>query len=550
MTLQGKILLSLTVGLSVVYAASQWIQDRSINRTVVAVAEQNLAKETDAQWRWIGTVEHATKTALLNAMAEGEMDKVRTLLAEQREIPGVQELSFYSVKGTVALSSDPQALRRALPAEFRDALLSRPDPVQRLTEESFEIYEPMPVTNGCLECHPGFKQRAVGGVLAYRYSTESLKAARAQWGSFADELGAQRRHIAGVTSLFLLGSVLGIAGLLVRTQVARPLRSAAAKLDQHGSVVRDHSAHVAGASRRVAEGATRQAAALEQTNASLHELAAHTEENTAAATRVDQSLRADLVPQLDRLRDLTGQVRRTLDDSIAASGRTTQVIKTIDELAFQTNLLALNASIEAARAGEAGAGFAVVAQEVRQLAQRSAQAARETQTIVGDSRDHLAVTAQDFNSVSSAIDGAARLAGQLAQDAAAIRRASTEQSSGITQIKHAIEEMDQVTQQNAAVAEENAAAADQLDAESHGLATSVDDLRALIGGATRDRAEPAAAFAGPLGATAPTAPRQVRVTIGSAHEPEVRITDKRSERPRRRDEPALSRRGGRGRPRI
>jgi methyl-accepting chemotaxis protein len=166
----------------------------------------------------------------------------------------------------------------------------------------------------------------------------------------------------------------------------------------------------------------------------------------------------------------------------ASSDGIAKIIKTIDEIAFQTNILALNAAVEAARAGEAGMGFAVVAEEVRSLAQRSAAAAKETAAKIEDS---IAKTAQG-------VEISAKVSKSLAEIVTKVRRvdelvaevstASGEQSQGVQQISTAVAQMDQIVQTNAAGAEESASASEELNAQALTLDATIADLVGLIEG--------------------------------------------------------------------
>src|SRR5262245_26861736 len=162
-----------------------------------------------------------------------------------------------------------------------------------------------------------------------------------------------------------------------------------------------------------------------------------------------------------------------------SSRQVAKIIKTIDEIAFQTNILALNAAVEAARAGEAGMGFAVVAEEVRGLAQRSALSARETaekiEAAISKSEHGVVVSTKVAEALTDIVDKARRmdvLVGEIAT-------ASTEQSQGIAQLNTAVSQMDRVTQANASCAEEGAAAAEELNAQAVAMRNAVVDLRRL-----------------------------------------------------------------------
>ncbi len=194
-----------------------------------------------------------------------------------------------------------------------------------------------------------------------------------------------------------------------------------------------------------------------------------------AAARTRQSADAG-AERVQELREAMTGIRQASDDI-------RKILKTIDELAFQTNILALNAAVEAARAGEAGAGFAVVAEEVRNLAQRSAQAARETaehiDASVTKSRHGAQITdvvASQFTDIQTQVRELDRLVSEIA-------RASAEQQEGIGQVNTGVSQMDRLTQANAANAEETAAAAAQLTTQSANLRETVDSLVILLRGA-------------------------------------------------------------------
>jgi len=171
----------------------------------------------------------------------------------------------------------------------------------------------------------------------------------------------------------------------------------------------------------------------------------------------------------------------SMDDINTSSGKVSKIIKVIDEIAFQTNILALNAAVEAARAGQAGQGFSVVADEVRNLAQRCAQAAKDTTELIEDSlsksrggREHV----QQVSSVFSAISADAEKLSGIIRD---VSNGSEQQASGMAQIAGAVSNMNQTTQATAASAEESASATTEMAAQADLLHQVATVLREMVG---------------------------------------------------------------------
>ena len=215
-----------------------------------------------------------------------------------------------------------------------------------------------------------------------------------------------------------------------------------------------------------------QASSLEETASSMEELTSTVKQNAANSEHASE-LASNARHVAIKGGEVVGQVVDTMSAIHQSSSKIANIIGVIDSIAFQTNILALNAAVEAARAGEQGRGFAVVATEVRNLAQRSATAAKEIKDLIADS---VAKVENGNQQVEQAGKTMAEVVGSIQQVAgimADISAASREQSTGIQHIGLAIQQMDQVTQQNAALVEQAAAAAESLDEQTQGLASEV-----------------------------------------------------------------------------
>jgi len=225
-------------------------------------------------------------------------------------------------------------------------------------------------------------------------------------------------------------------------------------------------------SETLSDGASSQAASLEEVAASLQELTSMTQTSASHARDARRSAEearataADGVQGMRQLSDAIGQIK-------AGADATARIVKTIDEIAFQTNLLALNAAVEAARAGDAGRGFAVVAEEVRSLALRSAEAAKNTAQLIETSVSSADAGVRLNQTVLDRLSLIARQADQVSESIGEVAAATTQQEQGVAQIAVAIEHINTVTQAVAANAEESSAASVELREKAEGLTQAV-----------------------------------------------------------------------------
>ncbi|MBD8161662.1 methyl-accepting chemotaxis protein [Erwinia persicina] len=236
-----------------------------------------------------------------------------------------------------------------------------------------------------------------------------------------------------------------------------------------------------------------QASALEQTAASMEQLTATVKFNADNA-RQASSLADNASLTASKGGKLVGEVVSTMQGIAGSSKKIAEITTVINSIAFQTNILALNAAVEAARAGEQGRGFAVVASEVRNLAQRSAGAAKEIETLIADSVSRVDTGSKLVGEAGSTMDDILKSVAEVTEIMKQIASASEEQSKGISQVGTAISEMDSVTQQNASLVEQVSAAASALERQTEELTLSVAKFRlsAISAPAGHTAARPAA----------------------------------------------------------
>lgn len=272
--------------------------------------------------------------------------------------------------------------------------------------------------------------------------------------------------------------ISGIVFIFLRRSTAG-LKKLAGELNDGAARVANAASQVSSTSQSLAQGASQQAASLEETSASTEEINAMAKKNADAC-----SMATELVGETQ---EKFAHTNASLDLMVQAMGEITtssekisKIIQVIDEIAFQTNILALNAAVEAARAGDAGAGFAVVAEEVRNLAHRSAKAAKDTAVLIQETISKSHDGSVKVGQAAVATRDVTAAASQIKTLVEAVNGASQEQSRGIEQIGKAVSHMDQLTQSTAAAAEQGASAAQELTAESKTLKAIVAELAEIV----------------------------------------------------------------------
>lgn len=311
--------------------------------------------------------------------------------------------------------------------------------------------------------------------------------------------------------------------LLFVLSITRTINTVASSLKEGAEEVAAAATQIAGASQSLAETSSEQAATQEETSASIEEIAATakgTTELTHGASQLMNENIAKTAQSLKALKKLSGNMASIENDS----SKIGTVTKTIDEIAFQTNLLALNAAVEAARAGEAGAGFAVVAEEVRNLALRASEAASGTQELLEGMRSQIVTGADSLRKMSADFEGIVESATVMGEQTSAITEASRQQSQGIDQINQATMNAEQATQAVAANSEETAAASEELAGQAETMSAMVKILFQLVYGRDKqlntNRQQPVGNFSASAEIPAPVHGEQK--TIGLDHKKHAR----------------------------
>lgn len=305
---------------------------------------------------------------------------------------------------------------------------------------------------------------------------EATEVLRAQ-ASEASQSYATYTVIVLVASILIL---LGIGYYIVHS-ITSPIQRVVRDLFDSSRHLTDSSKQSAEVSHKLAETSSQQAASVEETSASMEEIRSMIHESTSHADQANRHT-TKATSTVDDGVEAMGSMNRSIQEIMNSAEETAKIIKVIDEIAFQTNLLALNAAVEAARAGEAGAGFAVVAEEVRTLALRSAEAAKSTSDLIQSSvqasksgHENASRVAELFSQIRSSVSESAEMIG-------GIKSALDQQNEGIGHIGDSITYIEQSIQANAATSQEAAAAAQELTAYSHKLAESSHSLKSIVDG--------------------------------------------------------------------
>ena len=350
------------------------------------------------------------------------------------------------------------------------------------------LARPVRLTSGCLSCHGDPATSAShDGRDTLGLPMENMRAGDIK-GAFVLKARMTRDPVvmASMERITIVGfSVLVIVvcgfQVLNRRLIVRPLHGISQELREGASRVRSAAGQLEEASQSIAAGAVEQAATVEETSASTVEINSMTQANADHAKSAAK-LMEEAAGGVDQANRKLEEMAVSMGEITQSSDRIGKIIKVIDELAFQTNVLALNAAVEAARAGEAGLGFAVVADEVRSLAQKSAQAAKDTASLIEDSMSKSQQGGGRVQEVGKAIAHVTQLSDSVKALIEQVSGGTEEQARGIEQISAAVQQMEQVVQVAAQKAQENEMSTADLRRQSETLERIVTRMTGIIEG--------------------------------------------------------------------
>ena len=321
----------------------------------------------------------------------------------------------------------------------------------------------------------GVPMAGVFGVLLYRSTVLPLERARFEIDHMSSGDLTGQIEAKGVAELARLMQSLRVLQINIKLLVGQ--------IKEATEVVHTGANEIASGNLDLSSRTEQQAASLEETASSMEQLTSTVKQNAEHARHANQLVvaTADIAANGGQI---VGKVVETMASIKQSSKKIADIIGVIDGIAFQTNILALNAAVEAARAGEQGRGFAVVAAEVRNLAQRSAGAAKEIKILISDSVEQVDVGGKLVDETGESMDDILTSVQLVTEIMNGIAEASLEQSTGIEQVNQAIGQMDEVTQQNAALVEEAAAASESMQVQAAKLSQLVSGFKLVPGGRT------------------------------------------------------------------
>ena len=354
--------------------------------------------------------------------------------------------------------------------------------VEGINQTLDAVIKPVQEASGVLEAMAAgdLKQRVTGDYQGdHAVIKQSLNSTLDALGTYIDEIAYVLTQMSGSNfdqrvDTDYLGDFAPIKTAL--NQIIDTFNTLLAEMNQAAQQVSAGSRQVSDGSQALSQGATEQASSIEQLTASISEIAEQTKQNAVGADEANQrAMQAKI--QAEKGNSRMQHMQQAMTDINDSSANISKIIKVIDDIAFQTNILALNAAVEAARAGQHGKGFAVVAEEVRTLAARSAQAAKETTELIEGSIEKTKAGTQIADETADALGQIVEDIAKAAQLVSTIADASNEQASAITQVNQGVDQVSQVVQANSATSEQSAATSEELSGQAQLLQEMISKFR-------------------------------------------------------------------------
>jgi methyl-accepting chemotaxis protein len=284
----------------------------------------------------------------------------------------------------------------------------------------------------------------------------------------------------GIVGLVILAFLSGLILAIVHS-IVDPIDRVIRGLSNSAGLVDDESRKLLDIGRSLTAGSAEQSGAVEETSSTLEEISSMTRQNAENTAEADRLMK-EALSLVQSVGDMLNEQNQAMNRAIHTSEEMHKIIKSIDEIAFQTNLLALNAAVEAARAGDSGAGFAVVAEEVRNLAKRAADAVQNTSTLIDGSVDQIRESGDLTRKINEGYTNVAVGVSRIGEILSDIAAASDEQARGIDQVNIAVGEMQRIIQQNVEHADNSSASSAYLNEEAGRLKGFVGELRRIVSG--------------------------------------------------------------------
>ena len=463
MKLHFKPILWLVGGIVVMFALSLGIQLYRNTGLLQRLADENTRLIEKSEWKNAENVFLATQNAVKGSLERGEMEKFIKILETQRSVKGLLEFSLFNPDGVVTHSSDSSFLKNALAPDVRSILQSNSGRYERLTNNAFEIYEPLAVTADCVRCHTTWKEGATGGTVLCRFSTSSLAETKQTSADSLARIKTSQLLSGSVTTLIIAGFFVVLAILVVRYQIAAPLAVVLKHLTGASDQVHASSEQISTASQMLADGASRQAASLEQTSSSLEELSAMTKRNADNAREA---------------KELANHARK------AAESGTTEI---------QNMSLAMDAI------KEAGNNIAKIIKTIF-VSQWTVLILGILSVLVGvavgilTTRGISGILRQEADKLSAGAEQTASASGQVSAASQMLAEGASEQAAALEETSSSLEEIASMTKRNAdnaqttkglanaarAAADSGAGDMQKMSLAMHDIKSSSDDISKII----------------------------------------------------------------------